>query len=562
MIRSLRIQNLATIQDIQLDLNSGFSVLTGETGAGKSIVIESIKLVLGEKSSADIIRTGESKTSIEAVFSFQDQDQQHQQGEVFLQRIIPIQGSGKGYINGTLVPIKKLKDFSGQLVDIYGQNDHAFLRQVENQLDFLDHFARTWPLRRQVEQLARQLRSLIRESCQLETQSRERSQRLDFLSYQIKEIESAGLSPGEEEDIRQERILLKNAEKISQDIEAALSITYYQDDAILSQIARLQDIIKELSKFHSELKETNETLAHCSIILKDFSDNLMKLKESQDGSPEKLESLEERLSLIENLKRKYGANILEILQYVENARHEYKLLENSQEKLSEIQKEIEITLAEYLQKAGEISQLRRQSASKLDRRLEREISQLGMKKARLIISLQSQAPLLEPLSLEKVKDSGMEEVEFLFSPNPGEEPRPLRTIASGGELSRLMLGLKSLGSVEEKSKTLIFDEIDAGIGGRTAEFVAQKLSSLSQRHQVICITHLPQIASFARHHFHIIKEIKNQRTFTTVKKLKHTERIQEIARLLGGSHITAATLRNAEEMLERNLNLKRSNPQV
>ena len=546
MIRSLRIQNLATIEDVQLELDKGFSVLTGETGAGKSIIIESITLVLGDKSSPDIIRTGKAETSIEAIFSLVKSS-----SEVFLQRIIPQKGAGKGYIDGTLVPIKKLREISGRLVDIYGQNDHAFLRQVENQLDFLDHFAQTWPLRQQVERLSRQLRSLARDKRQLEAQTRERSQRLDFLRYQIKEIESAGLNPEEEENIRHERTILKNAEKISQDVEAALNITYYQDDAILSQMARLQDIIKDLSKFHSNLKETNETLANCSIILNEFADNLLKLKEYQGDSPEKLESLEERLSLIENLKRKYGAGIAEILAYSENAQKEQNLLENSQEKLSEIKEKLEKTFGEYLKKAQGLSQKRRQSATKLDKLLETEIGYLGMKKTRLQISLHSHIP--ELIDLEGVKDTGTEAVEFLFSPNPGEELRPLRAIASGGELSRLMLALKSIDGGMEKQKTLIFDEIDAGIGGKAAEFVARKLSSLSQNHQVICITHLPQIASFATHHYQIKKEVKNNRTFTTVKKLTHKERIQEIARLLGGSHITAATLQNAREMLERNL---------
>ena len=287
------------------------------------------------------------------------------------------------------------------------------------------------------------------------------------------------------------------------------------------------------------------------ITLKEFVDYLINFKEKQENSNEKLEFIEERLSNIENLKRKYGKSIPEILSFLEKARRELTILSSSHEELSELQKEFMAAFSKYNEKAQILSKLRKKAARELEERIENEISILGMEKARFEIEIKSTSPGHD--NLNQLKDSGIDTIEFLLSPNPGEIPKPLRKIASGGELSRLMLALKSANKDQQNSKTLIFDEIDAGIGGKTADFVAQKLRSLSKQNQVICITHLPQIASYASHHYRIEKTVKNNRTYTKVKKLTKNERIEEIAKLLGGSHITDTTLKNAREMLENNL---------
>ena len=558
MIKSFRIKNLATIEEVELNLKKGFSIMTGETGAGKSIIIDGIRLVLGEKGSPDLIRTGEKETTIEAIFHApparikKDPDLSDQENEIFVQRKIMEQGIARGYLNGVLVPIKKLKSLRDDLVDIYGQNDHAFLRYVDNQLDYLDHYAHAFPLRRQVAEGAQGLRKSLRKKKELESKEKEREQRLDFLKYQITEIQKAELQPDEEQNLRQERNILKNAEKISLLIEEALRISYEQELSASSILSRLKGILQELSEFEKSYASTAEAIGDVAIIIDDLTDSLLKFKEKQTSSPDRLEKLESRLSQIENLKRKYGSSIQEILSYLEKAEKEFKDLSQSHERLAELEKEMAAKFSSYTSLTKKLAEKRKKSARILEKAVEKEISLLGMKRARFKIDLNTQQHNLE--NIEKIKDSGTEDVEFLISPNPGEELRPLRKIASGGELSRIMLALKSIGKETESLKTLIFDEIDSGIGGKTAEFVARKLQNLAAHHQVICITHLPQIASFATHHYRIEKYVKKDRTYTTVKELSLEERIQEIAKLLTGSRVTETALKNAKEMLMHSQN--------
>jgi len=560
MIKSLRIKNLATIEDIELDFKGGFSILTGETGAGKSIIIGGIMLILGEKGTTDMIRTGKTETSVEAIFLNADISSDFSidgEDELTIQRKISEQKTGKVYINGILVPIKKLKEISSDLIDIYGQNDHAFLRHIENQLNYLDNYANAFSLRGLLSNAAHEIRKLIKEKRELEDKEKERERRLDFMEFQIKEIETAQLQPEEETELRQERNILKNAEKISTLVEDALNISYNRENSIIPLLARLQNVVDNLSDFDKEFKDVSNGINEFNITIKEFSNFLIKFKEKHVGAPEKLETIEERLSQIEKLKRKYGKSINEILTYLEYARKEYKELSTSQEKMADVNKELKVKYDKYMEIAKKLSLLRKEHAHRLEKLIEKEISILGMKKAQFKIDIKSYA--LGPNDIEKVKDTGTEDVEFLISPNPGEELRPLRKIASGGELSRIMLALKSIGKDTGKLKTLIFDEIDSGIGGKTAEFVAQKLKALARKNQVICITHLPQIASFATHHYSVGKKVDKNRTFTTVKKLNFDERVNEIAHLSAGSHLTETSLQNAREMLTRNLNLNHRN---
>ncbi len=558
MIKSFRIKNLATIEDIEMELNEGFSILTGETGAGKSIIIDGIRLVLGEKGSPGLIRTGKEETSVEAVFHLAQRTidlkdfPSDQEDEVFISRSIASSGTGRGHINGVLVPLKKIKSLKNYLVDIYGQNDHIFLRQIEYQLDYLDFYADAIFLRQKVSEAAQELKRLTREKKALEARLKEREQRIDFLNYQIDEIEKARLQPEEEEEVRKERDILKNAEKISLLIEESLALTYEQETSISSLVSKLQNVVQELSSFDNSFKTAEEAISQFAITIGDFSDSLLKFRERHEASPEKLEKIEGRLSLIESLKRKYGHSIPEILRYLEKAKKEVQELSVSHERLSELDRQIEDTFNQYKSLCQNLAEKRKNCARQLEKTVEKEIGNLGMKRAKFKIFIDSTP--LERNNIEKIRDRGTEEVEFLISPNPGEEVRPLRKIASGGELSRIMLALKSIGKETETLKTLIFDEIDSGIGGKTAEFVAQKLSDLAKQHQVVCITHLPQIASFATHHYRIEKKIEKNRTFTRVKKLTFEERVEEIARLLTGSRITETALKNAREMLVHNLN--------
>jgi len=555
MIKSLRIKNLATIEDIELNFKEGFSILTGETGVGKSIIIDSIKLLLGDKGSSDIIRTGKTEASVEAIFYLPQNTTKDKnlfpENEIFVQRFISKQGTGKGYINGVLVPIKKLKELSLYLVDIYGQNDHDFLLHVENHLNYLDYYAHSLAFRENVSHTARELKKLSKEKKELEIKEQEREKRLDFLDYQIKEIKKSELKPEEEDSLHYQRNILKNAEKISSLVEEALTLSYIQENSVSSLLTKLQNTVHELSDFDKTFKDIKEAINQFSIVIKEFSDFLIKFKEKQMTSPDKLENIEERLSQLEKLKRKYGSSIPEILSYLKKSREEYQELSSSQEKLEDLESQIKNKCNEYLTKAEKLSQLRKQKVQELEKRILREIALLGMKKAKFKIKIKN-----IPLNLkeiEKVNEKGTEEIEFLISPNPGEELRPLQKIASGGELSRIMLALKSIGKESGELKTLIFDEIDSGIGGKTAEFVARKLNQLSEENQIICITHLPQIASFAPYHYKIDKKVDKERTFTTVIKLGNEKRVVEIARLMSGTHLTETSLRNAREMLKRNL---------
>ena len=558
MICFLRIKNLATIEDIELELDSGFTILTGETGAGKSIIIDALKLLLGEKASSDLIRTGKEEASVEVVVEVADRSELPEEMEldsesrVFFQRMISSQGLSKSYLNGVLVPLKKLKELSEKLIDIYGQNDHVFLLDTSNHLKFLDAFAEDGELKEKVKQSAQKIRALLREKNELENRKKERAQRLDFLGFQIKEIEDAGLRPGEDEELLQERSILKNSEKITQLVSTAIDLSYESEESLISGLKRVENIISELSSFFPELETGRGQLDDFMIFLREMVNNLIELRDKYAPSPQKLEEIEERLSRMEKLKRKYGTTIEDILKYLERIKAEKEDLEKSEIKLADLDKEIQQAFAGYKQLASQLSAIRKEKAKILEQLIERELGQLAMSKARFKVAFNSISPALDDPST--IRDLGSEEVEFLISPNLGEDLRPLRKIASGGELSRLMLAFKALGKETDRGRTLIFDEIDSGIGGKTADFVARKLQQLARYHQVLCVTHLPQIASAAGSHYRIEKKTEKERTYTMVKKLKDKERPEEIARLITGARLTEASLQMARELLQQNSN--------
>ncbi len=557
MIKSLRVRNLATIEDLELRLEPGFSILTGETGAGKSIIIDAIRLILGEKGAADLVRTGTREAAIEASFDIAGISVDlgglppAEDDELFIQRQITDQGGGKAYVNGVLVPVRKLKELSPQLIDIYGQNDHVFLLHLENHLRFLDDYIDNAALISDVARAARELRRLSQEKKDLAAREKEREQRLDFLSFQIREIEGAGLRPGEDAELLRQREILKNSEKIAALVDRALDIAYLREDSLLPLVTRLQNVLGELAAYDITFREFGSGLQDSAILLKDVADALVRFKDASAETPEDPEALEERLSVIEKLKRKYGAAIEAVLARLDLLRQEKAVLTTSGERLEELEATMVRKFEEYAGLARSLGAIRRSAAVELGRSIEKEIASLGMKRAGFKVRINE-----VPLSLgdeNTIRDQGSEDVEFLISPNPGEELRPLRRIASGGELSRIMLSLKSVGKETESRKTLVFDEIDSGIGGKTADSIALKLKRLAGRHQVLCITHLPQIASAASHHFHVEKRVEKDRTFTTAGRLKPEDRVTEIARLIAGSRLTEASLQIAREMLDHNL---------
>lgn len=562
MLGSLRIKNLATIEDLEVRFEDGFSILSGETGAGKSIIIDGLRLILGDKASPEIIRTGKSEATVEAVFrlgqaqGLPDGLAANDGGEVFIQRQIVSQGTGKVYINGVLVPVRKLKEIGPFLVDVYGQNDHVFLLQVESHLLYLDDFLGLSGRRQEVGRLAQGLRRLARQKEELEIKTREREQRLDFLRFQINEIEAARLRPGEWEELLAGRNILKNAEKIALLVETGLDCVQGEDHSVLAGLAKLKEVVGALSQFDPGIRSYAEPLEQASIAGRELADALTRFKDRETFGPDRLEKLEERLSTLEKLRRKYGETIEDILGHLDKVKGEAAELAGSEEKRAGLEAEIGRVFKDYKGQAETLSRQRKAGCADLEDQVEKEIALLGMKKARFQVKMETtSAGSLDPA---QVRELGLDDVEFLISPNPGEDLRPLRKIASGGELSRIMLAIKTIGKDKDGARTLIFDEIDSGIGGKTAEMIAAKLRDLSRRHQVICITHLPQIASFAPHHFRIEKKVAKERTFTTVQELEFEERVGEISRLLSGSRTTPASLQNAREMLLLNLAEKKT----
>jgi DNA repair protein RecN (Recombination protein N) len=554
MIKFLSIRNLATIEALEVRFDDGFSILTGETGAGKSIIIDAIRLILGDKASPDLVRTGAKEAFVEAVFDVSRRPvdlsglPEPEDGEILVQRSVTDQGPGKALVNGALVPVRRLRELGGQLMDIYGQNDHVFLLHLENHLAFLDETLGAAGLVRDTARSAQELRRLLQEKSGLEAKDRERADRLDFIAYQLKEIEAAGLKPGEDEVLLREREIIKNAERITGLVDRALDLSYLGEDSLLPRLARLRTVLGELAAYDASFGEFDAGLQDAAILLQDAADALVRFKDRRAAAPEDPEAVEERLSVIEKLKRKHGGTIETIIARGEALRAERTGLESGRERLQEIEALIGTRFGEYAGLATRLGAARRTAADKLARRIEKEIALLGMTKARFEVKLTDVSPTLtDPAT---IRDQGAEDAEFLLSPNPGEELRPLRRIASGGELSRMMLAFKSAGQDKESRKTLIFDEIDSGIGGRTAEFIARKLSELATRHQVICITHLPQIASIAAHHYHVDKRVESKRTFTSVRRLERGERIEEIAHLVAGSRLTEASRQIARELLD------------
>ena len=554
MIKFLRVRNLATIEDLEVHLDPGFSILTGETGAGKSIIIDAIRLILGDKGSPDLVRTGKAEAFVEAVFDVTRRPidlaglPEPEDGELLIQRSITNQGTGKAFINGIMVPVRRLRELGPQLIDIYGQNDHVFLLHLENHLSYLDETLDDTGLDRDTARAAQELRLLIQEKRELEGREKEREQRLDFITYQLKEIEAAALKPGEDEDLLREREILRNAEKIAGLVDKALDLAYLGEDSLVPRLARLKSVLGDLAAYERSFGEFRGGLEDASILLHDAADSLIRYRDRRAAAPEYAEEVEERLSVIEKLKRKYGGTIEAVVAHGDSLRRERAGLESGRERFQEIEAVIGTKFAEYSRAAARLGAERKKAADKLGRTIEKEIALLGMTKARFQVRLTARAPSLEDAST--IRDQGAEDAEFLISPNPGEELRPLRRIASGGELSRMMLALMAAGKDSEGLKTLIFDEVDSGIGGKTAEFIARKLGQLAARHQVICITHLPQIASAAAHHFGVDKRVEKDRTFTGVRKLGREERVEEIARLIAGSRLTQASREIAREMLD------------
>lgn len=553
MLKELKIKNLAIIDDLTISFGRGLNVLSGETGAGKSIIVDALKLLLGGRASTELIRTGEKEAILQAFFEidgleFSDVDIDLSDG-LIIRRVITSSGKSKSYLNDIIVSLQTLSDIGKRLVDIHGQHEHQSLFSIDKHRDFVDLFGKLFEMRKCVETLYRELDELLRKEAELSERVRERYQRMDILRFQINEIDSSFLKIGEKEELMSELKVLTNLSRLKELSELVYSILYSSEGSCIERLSFIINKLKEISIIDKDIDEIFRTVESAKTLLDESAVMLRDYKFRYDLQPEKIEEIQERLELIKKLEKKYGEGIESIMEYRKKAEEELSGLEIIDEELNFIKDKIEKTRGALLKEAEELSNKRSITARELEKVVENELKELDFNKSEFIVDIQK----------GDISNYGFDKIEFMFSANPGELAKPLTKIASGGELSRIMLAIKSVFAEIDKTPVLVFDEVDAGIGGKTAISVGKKLRKLARYHQVLCTTHLPQIASMAEFHIKIEKEQKDNRTFVRIKELNIHDRIQEIARMLDGK-ITDLSLEHAKELL--NLNNKEFMGQV
>ena len=553
MLSLLHIENIALIDRADIAFGPGFNVLTGETGAGKSIIIDAIGAVLGERTSRDLIRTGEKSALVTALFRdlpnlpwFQETGiGPDENGELLISR--KLQGDGKNLcrVGGVPCTVVQLKALGSQLIDIHGQHDGQQLLDETCHLGYLDSFGGLGGPLADYQEAYAALDQLRRQIAALQMNEAEKARRIDTLQFQIGELERADLRPGEEEELEERKTLLRSADKLMAAVEGAYSALFGTDsqDGAASLLAQAEGELSRVAEASGELSRLSAAVSELRYGAEDAAEGLRALRDDLDFSPGELDQVEDRLDQLHRLKKKYGATVQEMLDYLSRCRQELDQMELADDTLSKLKKQRKAQLALTREKAEALSQRRRQAAEQLKTRIEEELRQLDMPKVRFQVDF---APKPGKLGLD---ETGMDEVSFLMSANVGETLKPIAKVASGGELSRIMLALKNVLAENDDIMTLIFDEVDTGVSGRAAGKVAQKMSRLSQRCQVLCVTHLAQIAAMSDSHYAVQKGEKDGRTYTSVTELDREGRRAELARLTGGEHLSSAILEGAEELL-------------
>ena len=550
MLWQLRIKNFAIIDQLEVEFAPGLNILTGETGAGKSILIDALTLTLGAKPSPELVRSGADFTEVEAVFDLEASPELKKfleelglepENQLIIRRKYTLSGRSSCWVNLRSVPVSALSRLRESLIDIYGQHEYQSLLRPEHHLSLLDNYARIWErfsdyqelYSRYLEKKAEYEKNLMSEQ--------ERRERQEFLRFRISELEKAHLKEGEEEKLEEERARLKHLETLRQAGESGFEELYNKEGAIVDKLGQILRELERAGEYDSRLSGLAKELTQAQAIIEEVGRELGEYLAELDASPGQLEEIEERRAELRRLKRKYQMEISELIQLLQESKKELEELENYQSRIREVEKELEEISEQIHQRAKQLSQERKKQAKKLKEKLLKNLKELGMEKCRFEVKFQS---------LDQPQAWGLEQVEFYLSPNPGEELKPLSKIASGGELSRIMLGLRCLLAQQVGARILIFDEVDTGIGGAVAEVVGKKLKELSQNNQVLCVTHLAQIAKFADRHLRVWKEEKDGRTVVRIKPLTTEERIDELARMLGGRKITEKTRAYAREILE------------
>ncbi|AIQ64750.1 DNA recombination protein RecN [Paenibacillus stellifer] len=564
MLETLSIRNLAVVESVDVHFYPGFHVLTGETGAGKSIIIDALGMIAGARGSADSIRYGCEKAEMEALFNLPDDHsvwatlerlgiRAQKEEHLIIRRELNAQGKSTSRVNGQMVNLTMLREIGEQLVNIHGQHEHQNLLRPDRHLSLLDTYGEAviGPLKTDYQVKYSKFAAVEKELRELQDSSQRAYQMLDLYRFQLEEISAAALKPGEDELLSDERVKLAHSEKMMDSISGAYELLNGRQglEAIGNVISMLEDVVRFDEK---ALRPLLEQLQSSYYQLEDASFQLRDYREDIEFNPARLEEVETRLDLINTLRRKYGDSVEQILAHFEQITRETDLLENKDEYLAKLTAKRDGLLSELMASAEHLSAARRKCASELAFQVERELKDLQMERTTLEVKLDY---LEDPRGVEvdgrriRLTRQGIDNAEFMISPNPGEPLRPLSKIASGGELSRIMLAMKSIFARHEDIPVLIFDEVDTGVSGRAAQSIADKLYKLSSTCQVFSITHLPQVACMADHQYLIRKKVEDGRTMTEVEPLNEQGRVMEMARMLGGVEITEKTLHHAQEML-------------
>src|SRR5437868_7366762 len=543
VLNLLRIKNLALVEELEWQIAPGFTAITGETGAGKSIIIGALQLLLGERADKSLIRTGADSCTAEAVFTGKELQKLNPQlveagvepctDDLIIKRSLSAAGSNRQFINGSPTTLSILKNVGDALVDLHGPHDHQSLLSPDKQLDLLDSFGRAEEQLEEYKKHFRQLQTLTAEHAALNTDETAREQELDLLRHQIREVNSANLVAGEEEDIEKRYKLTSSSKRLIELASAAANKLSEADESVLSQLAETQRLLRELEKIDISTAELSSEHAAAVVQLSEIARSLSDYAEKLDLDPEQLAALEQRVSMFETLKRKYGGSIAEVIAFGERAAERMRKIEGRDEELERLSKEID-KVRNQMNGAGDaLRKLRAKAAPKLSDTIRKNLRDLGFKQSEFEAKLSA---------LEEPTASGLDSVELLFSANPGEPLKPLRVIASSGEISRLMLAIKSALAAHDSIPLLIFDEIDTNVGGEIAHAVGAKMRTLGDDHQLISITHLAPVAACASSHFVVTKDVSRGRTFSNLREVSGKARQEEIARMLGGKSDSAMQL--------------------
>lgn len=550
MLNNLYIKNVAVIDKLEVDFHNGVSVLTGETGAGKSIIIDSINMILGDRANKELVRYGTDKAIVQATFDasesickiLDDNDIDTDNGQVLITRQLTKEGKSVARINGMIVTLNVLREISDELINIHGQHDNQALLTPSKHISFLDAYANDEECIAEYKEVFRKKRETEKKLHALEMDEQEKAQKIDLLEYQINEIKKASLEKGEDEDLKEQREIYANAEQITNSVNEAYANIYGGDEiqSAYDGISIAVDALSKINELNPQLRNMYNSLNTIMYSLEDTAHELREFGDTVEFDEQTLNDIEERLDLISKLKRKYGGTIEEILNYLNKAESELDDIKLSDEKANELKEELKKITEELSAKGNSLSERRRKYAAILEQNIEQSLHELNMEKAKFKVQIETENVFY---------DNGLDKVEFLISTNPGEPLKPLVKIASGGELSRVMLAIKSILADSDGVDTLIFDEIDTGVSGRAALSIAKKLSQIGKNKQVICITHLPQLTAAADNHYLIKKDIDGEMASTSLNELDEEGRELELARIIDGGEVTELALNHAKQML-------------